>query len=201
MIIANMFANRRGAFFVGLLLIASNGCSDSGANSNQDAGTCVQQIASKIGESACQVAVSQVPNEGATHVQEGSALTPKHNPPASGNHYPVWPHYQMYDKVVPRGYWIHGLEHGGIVLLYRPDAGADIVTQLKAVYDAIPDDPTCEHKRAIFTADPDLDDNIAVIAWDWVLEAECVNQGEILKFVCAHRGNAPEDVCNHGSYD
>src|SRR5438309_1483095 len=66
-----------------------------------------------------------VPNEGWTHVPEGSAIAYRHNPPASGPHYPVWARYRIHAQVVPRGYWVHDLEHGALVLLYRPDASPD----------------------------------------------------------------------------
>src|SRR6185295_7796335 len=62
-----------------------------------------------------------VPNEGWTHVPEGSAITYRSNPPASGPHYPVWLRYQEYSEPMARGYWVHNLEHGAIVVLYRTD--------------------------------------------------------------------------------
>src|SRR5688500_13322181 len=71
-----------------------------------------------------------VPNEGWAHVPEGSATTYRSNPPASGPHYPVWLRYREYTEAMARGYWVHNLEHGAVVVLYRPDAPADIIRQI-----------------------------------------------------------------------
>ena len=65
-------------------------------------------------------------------------------PPASGRHYnasgagPISPRlYGPDDRVNPQG-WIHNLEHGGLVLLYRgdgPGATEDGQAQLRAFFD------------------------------------------------------------------
>src|SRR5262245_8086029 len=75
-----------------------------------------------------------VANECWIHVAEGSVINYAHNPPASGPHYPVWARYQEHNTVVARGYWVHNLEHGGVVFLYRPSAPAASVTALRDAY-------------------------------------------------------------------
>ena len=95
------------------LLAASAGCGSSSPTPPPppDDGTCTMQQAA-------------VANEGWAHVPEGSAIAYVHNPPASGPHYPVWLRYEEFTSAQARGYWVHNLEHGAIVMLYRPDAGA-----------------------------------------------------------------------------
>jgi hypothetical protein len=74
-------------------------------------------------------------------------------PPASGNHYngagigPIAPRvYGPSDSVGPPN-WIHNLEHGGLVVLYRgdsegaTDAGQE---QFKQFFDSFPPSPVCE---------------------------------------------------------
>src|SRR5262245_21540219 len=73
---------------------------------------------------SCSVQEAGVANEGWIHVAEGSSITYAHNPPASGPHYPVWLRYEAFSTAMARGYWVHNLEHGGIVMIYRPDAGS-----------------------------------------------------------------------------
>lgn len=148
----------------------------------------------------CDALVAPLPSEGWTHVDEGSVLSHAHNPPASGPHYPVWPRWGPYDEPVPRGYWIHALEHGGIVFLHRPDAPPDVVLELRAAYDELPDDPACGHKRAVFTPDPGLDSAVAVVAIDHVIEGDRLDVSAVLAFVQACRNIAPEDVCADGAY-
>jgi Protein of unknown function (DUF3105) len=144
--------------------------------------------------------VTELENEGADHVELGSEIEYGHNPPASGAHYPIWAQYQPYDEVVPRGYWVHNLEHGAVVFLYGPNASEEQQEQLRAVYDALPNDEFCGTQRALLTEDPLLDDRIAVVAWNWVLEASCVDTDAIIDFVVARRGRGPEGVCNGGTF-
>ena len=74
-------------------------------------------------------------------------------PPASGNHYngsgigPIQPRvYKPEDKVGPAN-WIHNLEHGGLVVLYRNDSPGATAAGLQAFRDfsaALPPSPICK---------------------------------------------------------
>lgn len=143
--------------------------------------------------------VVQVPNEGFNHVSEGSALTFRHNPPASGAHYPVWARYAEYTTPLARGYWVHNLEHGAVVFLYRPDTASATVDALRSVYRSLPADQECGLPRALLTPDPLMPRPIAVVAWDWVLDSDVVEPSAILDFVLSHRGNGREDICEGGT--
>jgi hypothetical protein len=140
-----------------------------------------------------------VVNEGWLHVTEGSPIAYRANPPASGPHYPVWARYQEHTVTVARGYWVHNLEHGGVVFLHRPGAPAATVDALRAAYRALPNDPACGHKRALLTADPDLPGDTAVVAADFMLQAGCTDAGAVRSFVNAHLGRGPEQVCADGT--
>jgi uncharacterized protein DUF3105 len=140
-----------------------------------------------------------VPNEGWLHVPEGFAVTYISNPPASGPHYPVWLRWEEYSATMPRGYWVHNLEHGGIVFLYRPDAPGNVIAEHVAAYRALPNDPLCGHKRALITPDPQLPWPAAVVAANFVLRAENTSQQVIHEFALARRGHGPEQICDQGT--
>ena len=140
-----------------------------------------------------------VPNEGWLHVPEGSAVTYAANPPASGPHYPVWLRWEEYAQPMPRGYWVHNLEHGGIVFLYRPDAPGNVIAEHTAAYRSLPADPQCGHKRALLTPDPQLPWSAAVVAANFVLRAENTSAQVIHEFALAHRGRGPENICDQGT--
>jgi hypothetical protein len=140
------------------------------------------------------------PDRGAGHVEEGTELEFEDNPPASGDHYGVWARFEAYTEPVPRGYWVHNLEHGGVVLLYGPSAGEELQQQLRKLYEDLPEDPKCGHSRALLSPDPELAMPIAAVAWQWVLYGDVVAPDAILQFVEEHRGQAPEDICSHGVY-
>ncbi len=140
-----------------------------------------------------------VPNEGWSHVPEGSAITYQGNPPASGPHYPSWLRYAEYTQVIPRGYWVHNLEHGAVVVLYRPDAPADVIRQITDAFRSIPNDPLCGHRRAVLVPDPLLPRQTAVVAADFVLTGDPVDAAAVRDFAVARRNHAPEQICDQGS--
>jgi len=92
-------------------------------------------------------------NMGATH-QVSKPQRYTFCPPASGNHYnqpgvlgPITPRvYGPNDNVGPPN-WVHNLEHGGVVILYRGDSdGATDAGQAKfrQFFDAFPASPICQ---------------------------------------------------------
>ncbi|HUQ77919.1 MAG TPA: DUF3105 domain-containing protein [Patescibacteria group bacterium] len=102
-------------------------------------------------------------------------------PPASGNHYngsgigPIQPRvYKPEDKVGPAN-WIHNLEHGGLVVLYRNDSPGSTAAGLQAFRDfsaALP--PTAICKVATGVISPvvarfdDMPHPYAALVWDRV---------------------------------
>lgn len=172
----------------GVLLLM--GCGGGGAGGSPVSGP---------SDPTCPAVVTPVANEGWSHVPEGSVVSYRANPPASGPHYPVWARYQEHASAVARPYWVHNLEHGAIVFLYRPDAAAAVVSALRDAYQSLPNDPACGHRRALMTPDPLLPQATAVVAADHALGAECVNGQAIRDFVRLYRGRGPEQVCQDGS--
>src|SRR5438067_4889331 len=66
----------------------------------------------------------QVPIEGnRNHVPQGSNIPYHNRPPSSSDHYDQPAGYGFFpaNREIPTGNWVHDLEHGGIVVLYRPD--------------------------------------------------------------------------------
>lgn len=148
----------------------------------------------------CRAAIREVPSEGWDHYVEGTPLPYESNPPASGPHYPQWARYQRHEEAVPRGYWVHNVEHGAIVLLHRPDVSAATLAELVSFYEGIAADSACGHPRALLTPDPQLPRAVAAVAADFVLEADCVPVQALTDFVAARRGRGPENVCSDGTY-
>jgi len=130
------------------------------------------------------------------------------NPPSSGPHYPNWARWGAW-PAVPRGYWVHSLEHGGVAYLYRCPMGTCDATrdQLVAMMNTIPTDRACmpsdaspARVRAVITPDNEIATPIAASAWGWLYRAECVDAASLRSFYERHAGRAPEDLCADGSY-
>jgi hypothetical protein len=175
------------------------------ANAALDAGHLDEPL---FPEASCQVELDEPPLLPASHVPIGTAVQWDSNPPSSGPHYPIWAAYQAYTSPVPRGYYVHDLEHGAIVFLYNcpGDGGCpDIVAALQAASDAIADDPLCTaagggvRVRTVITPDPLIDVPVAAAAWGWVYKAACADLPTLKAFALQHYGQGPEVLCGNGT--
>jgi len=166
-------------------------------------------------------AVVAVPLEPRSHIPQSQTPTYAANPPVSGPHWVVWARWQMYTVTVPRGNYVHNLEHGGVIFLYKPDAPRKLVDSLTRVYKAIPNDvgwnetgvvAPCSHPRAILTPDPSLDTPWAVtvsgpenpappLGNGYVIKGSCIRREQALvDFAVQRRNMAIEHFCDDGGY-
>jgi hypothetical protein len=118
----------------------------------------------------------QVTTEPGTHVDEGAPLQYSHRPPSSGMHWGTVPQpqeYRMYDTPLSPGRWVHMLEHGAVVVLYRPDlCDAGCVQQLGSFYDSAPRSNLVGIRHLTITPYTDMDHAIAVVAWGYIDEID-----------------------------
>ena len=157
---------------------------------------------------SCQVFEFQLPIEAhdGEHKAQGSVITYAHNPPMSGPNYEMWAKYQRYTETLARPHWVHNLRHGGIVLVYRPDAPADTVDILAQALDQVPaptdapDEPVCP-RMGIMTPDPQLEDTYAVLAHGWMMTSNCTPKlADVAAFANRHVFRAPEKTCGDGAW-
>lgn len=146
--------------------------------------------------------VEQHTPDAGVHVAECTAIQYSTNPPCSGEHYPVWANFETFDFPVPRGYWVHSLEHGAVVYSYNcPNGCESEVAEVQTMIDALSSDPACGttvSRRVILVPDPLLDVRWAASSWGWTLRANCVDRTAFQQFYLDHFGNAPEDICASG---
>jgi hypothetical protein len=150
----------------------------------------------------CNAFIQSWPDEGHTHLPEGTSILYCTEPPSSGDHYPVWANYTTYTKPVAAPYLVHDLEHGAIVITY-PCASScpNVASALQAVIDAHPLDPMCSNgiaSRLILAPDPTLDVPVAAAAWQWTYRATCVDSASLTAFINAHYAQAAENTCAPG---
>lgn len=136
------------------------------------------------------------------HVAACSPLTYATNPPTSGSHYPSWAAFKWYTTPVPRGYTIHAMEHGAIVISYNcPNGCTDELGSLAAFLDARPADPMCVapiKARVIVTPDPLIDTKFAAGAWGGFYKGDCFDFAALGAFFDTYYAKAPENFCFDG---
>jgi hypothetical protein len=150
----------------------------------------------------CGTLIVEYPTIASPHIPICSPISYDTNPPTSGPHYPIWAAYQTYTVPVPRGFYVHDLEHGGIVIAYNCPSGCDAeLAQLASFLNARPADPTCAPPvqfRVVVTPDPLLPTPFAAAAWGWALTSQCFDFAALGPFMDAHYRMAPEDFCSDG---
>jgi hypothetical protein len=119
-------------------------------------------------------------------------------PPASGPHLegsggPIQPRvYGPDDVALPQG-WLHNLEHGGIVILYRGAEGSEAVAEagqedLRTLFANFPASPVCgfpASQRAAGVVVARFDDMAwpyAALVWDRVLPLQTLDRDTIYEF-------------------
>ncbi len=147
---------------------------------------------------------------GRKHVGTNDRVKYTYCPPASGSHYsasgqgPILSRlYGPDDTALPQG-WIHNLEHGALVLLYRGDgAGAtpDGQAALRSLFETFPNSPVCNIEPGtsvgpIFARFDDMATPYAVLVWGRVLPLQTLDTAAILDFyrVWGEQTN-PEPQC------
>jgi Protein of unknown function (DUF3105) len=153
------------------------------------------------GSGGCNAVLYEPPVLGSPHVDLCSDLEPLSNPPTSGPHYPKWAHFKNYDEPVPRGFLIHALEHGALVLLHNCSDCQDEITAIEDYVAGKPTDNACTpivDRRVIISPAPWLDVPFAVAAWGFMLKADCFDAEQVDAIYDDHYAKGPEDVCASG---
>jgi len=148
------------------------------------------------------------PDMGHVHVTPGTFVKYQNCPPASGKHYPapggpIRPGlYGPNDSTIPQG-WVHNMEHGGLVILYKcPGPGCTDEGQaaLKALYAAFPNSPQCNLAPGIvgpvFARFDQMDSPYMALVWDMTLPMDTLDTDQVKQFFArnAEQFN-PEKQC------
>ena len=131
---------------------------------------------------------------GATH-QAGPPFNYTYCPPASGNHYsaqglgPITPRVYKPDDTVGPPNWVHNLEHGALVVLYKGDSpGATAAGQaaFKTFYDSFPPSPICKVPRGeispVIARFDQMAHPYAALVWGRVLYLDSWDPDVVLRF-------------------
>ena len=136
---------------------------------------------------------------GRNHVRDlGTVINYAFCPPTSGDHYAVTNHgpiraevYPANEEQVPGG-WLHNMEHGYVVELYRCPSGVigqgDCISQaemdeMRAFFDQVPDsiNPSCPTKVVVARFDS-MNTRFALLAWGRALLTDTFDLDTALLF-------------------
>jgi hypothetical protein len=130
----------------------------------------------------------QLPSKGQQHVATTDLKDYNSTPPTSGQHYSSQTNWGIHKEPIPEGYQLHNLEHGGVLIQYKPGLAADIVEKLKAVGEGY------KWKKLILAPYPPLDKNIALTAWTRLDTFDDFDEARVKSFIDSFRNRGPENV-------
>jgi hypothetical protein len=133
------------------------------------------------------------------HINDPAARPESWNsfPPTSGPHYVTPAVYGFYEEPVELARILHGLEHGGVFMLYGPDAPAGTADALRGIYDRDP-------RGFVVAPEPELGKTVALGAWTsdstgdsefgtgYLAKCPNVDTEAFNQFVDAYRARGPE---------
>jgi hypothetical protein len=187
--------------WIGALLVATLASCASGGRTDE---IVTHPAATPIAPfTECTVYTAREASEAAMHVAPCSDLG-YDVPPFGGPHYSQWAAFGSYDAPVPWGVLVHAMEHGAVVLAYRcePGAGCNAIRgELESIVAARTPDALCRGDapiRYVLAPTPDLEWPIAVLAWQRIYSATCLDRASIEAFFDAHYGRGPESTCADG---
>lgn len=130
------------------------------------------------------------------HIPETQPVTTDpsgHYPPTFGNHYPIWRPPGVYDAPVPEGYFIHDLEHGGIVVLYNcPSGCADAINQLRGMLTSLPRSKDFNEVKLVVSPNTKIEHQFVLLAWDYEKDMDSFDADTVRSFYLEHLDKGPE---------
>jgi hypothetical protein len=162
--------------------------------SSGSAYTCATELQPVAGATIADPIVT--PAQGFNHVPTGSKIEFASCPPASGPHYsqagiaPLRPAYYGPDAGVGPGSWVHNLEHGFVVALYRCQGGTcPSETDLQALRAFVAEGPVtqastaCGYRSKVLAVRfDDMATPFAMVAWQRVLLLDTFDKSVAVEF-------------------
>ncbi len=135
----------------------------------------------------------QLPDEGYDHFQVGTQIQYRAHPPASGPHYPFPAPGGVYAQGLLPGFWVHSLEHGYIVLVYKPPVSQELQAQFQEMVKDFPKSKFSNVKLVIAPYD-EMIHPFAVLSWDWRVWLDAFDRAKVLEFYQQHVDHGREDL-------
>lgn len=168
-----------GALLLAVVVLVG-GCSDGGGGTSGPTTTRVQAGQAGIGTPPCEA--DQRSDPGEEHVPDPTYTV---DPPAGGEHLPAAAPPGAYRQPPPDGNVVHAMEHGYVVVWFRPDVE-------DAVQAALVELGRRFEEELLIVPRPSLQVPIALTAWHQRLLCTAADVEQMAAFVTAYRDQGPE---------
>lgn len=134
------------------------------------------------------------PNQGQKHLK---TIDEAHEPynsdlPSSGPHYIFPAEWGIHTGVVLDEVMMHNLEHGGIVIAYRPDLPKEDIAKLETIAANLQTFGHAKAYKVLMFAREKNTHPIQLASWLYTLDLESVDEDKIEQFYGDHLDQSPE---------
>ncbi len=132
-------------------------------------------------------------DEGRDHLGQGQPEYKDYKAeiPTSGPHTGVAP-YQAYTVELPAQDYIHNLEHGGVVISYRPDTDPATVQKLKGLFTKPFARKDFQSSEALVMPREGQEKPIVMASWNHIVEFDNFDEQKLMDQYRQNVGKAPE---------
>lgn len=135
-------------------------------------------------------------DKGRQHIAEGTPMTYSTNPPSSGNHYPQPAPKGVYDQEIPDGTLVHSLEHGYVLVAYKPDLPAQQIQKLNGLFAKPYSNQKFIPSKAIVVPRANNPAPISLASWRWTLNLNSFDENDLMQFYLQHVSKSPEPAAS-----
>src|SRR5205823_692982 len=100
----------------------------------------------------------------------------------------------VYEKPIKKGFLLHDLEHGGVVLSYKCSSASQSAACGDAAKGLVDLANHAGLSRVIVTPDPTQPEMFAVRAWRWAYSSACLDEASASAFAREHIRHGREDI-------
>lgn len=131
-------------------------------------------------------------DQGRDHIQEPKAdFVYNSNPPSSGPHYSQPARWGESGQTLPDFQAVHNLEHGGILVAYKPDLPKDQIDKLRALlYEK--SQPNFIPTKVLMMPRAANEAPISLASWRRTLDLQEFNEETVVQFYLTNVGKSPE---------
>lgn len=123
---------------------------------------------------------------GSEHIAQGASVDYGTATPTSGDHDPRSTRCGLFTEFVPLEFAVHGLEHGVVVIWYRPDLEDELVPQLADLIEKW-------DSHVMVSPNPGIEEPIVATAWNRLKRYDGVTD-DLADFVDTYRRRGPESI-------
>ena len=125
-------------------------------------------------------------NLGGGHLLQGETLNYASATPTSGTHAPNAPRCGVITGGLPLEFAVHALEHGVVVVWYRPDLEDDVLPDLTSIMQEW-------DSHVIVAPNPRISEPLIATAWNRLMRFNAVGP-DVAEFIDVYRRRGPENV-------